>query len=386
MTRALDLRTHPDETHQELLFDALDDAEAGTEIALTADRQVNTLLIQYQNDRGRSLTWEHDEPDGDPRRLQMTKEGPLDGEMGSFDVRDLIPQRRHEALLETFETLEAGEGFVLVNDHDPKPLYHELRSMHGDSLDWEYEQEGRSEWRVRIEKTAASDASERDVVTTYDVREIPKAERHPTIHHRYGMIPEGRTLELVAPHEPRPLRQEFQRQYGDSFDWEIVEQSPGYCRVHVTKRAEVGEGSEAVSGESAAGGCEHGANAHGADTDEIEQTAATDSETKQTAANESETNTDDSIAITEELDVRDLPPAKRHELIFESYAELDGGEGFVLVNDHDPKPLYHQFDAEAGPQFRWEYRQRDDGEFRVLIGKSGTVEGEVSDEELEAPF
>jgi uncharacterized protein (DUF2249 family) len=73
-------------------------------------------------------------------------------------------------------------------------------------------------------------------------------------------------------------------------------------------------------------------------------------------------------------------------LIFETYAELDGGEGFVLVNDHDPKPLYHQFDAEAGPQFRWEYRQRDDGEFRVLIGKSGTVEGEASDEELEAPF
>jgi uncharacterized protein (DUF2249 family) len=72
-------------------------------------------------------------------------------------------------------------------------------------------------------------------------------------------------------------------------------------------------------------------------------------------------------------------------LIFETYTELDGGEGFVLVNDHDPKPLYHQFDAEAGPQFRWEYRQRDHGEFRVLIGKRETV-GEETDDGLEAPL
>jgi uncharacterized protein (DUF2249 family) len=217
MTRELDVRDHSDETQQELLFDALDDTEMGAEIALTADRQVNTLLVQYQNDRGRSLAWEHDEPDGDPRRLQVTKGEPLDGEMGSFDVRDLIPQRRHEALLETFETLDTGEGFVLVNDHDPKPLYHELRSMHG-----------------------------------------------------------------------------------DTFDWEIVEQSPGYCRVHVTNRADGGADSEAVSGESAVGGCEHGA--HGAAIDEIEQTEAADSEAEQMAANESETNADDSIAVTEELD------------------------------------------------------------------------------------
>ncbi|WP_353633373.1 DUF2249 domain-containing protein (plasmid) [Halobacterium sp. NMX12-1] len=32
----------------------------------------------------------------------------------------------------------AGEGFVLVNDHDPKLLYHELQSMDGDMVDWEY--------------------------------------------------------------------------------------------------------------------------------------------------------------------------------------------------------------------------------------------------------
>jgi len=53
-----------------------------------------------------------------------------------------------------------------------------------------------------------------------------------------------------------------------------------------------------------------------------------------------------------------------------SYANLDDREGFVLVNDHDPKPLYHQFDAEEGPEFTWKYYQKDPGEFRVLIGKA----------------
>lgn len=42
----------------------------------------------------------------------------------------------------------------------------------------------------------------------------------------------------------------------------------------------------------------------------------------------------------------------------------------INVKDHDLKPLYHQFDAEAGPEFHWEYRKRDSGEFRVLIGKA----------------
>jgi uncharacterized protein (DUF2249 family) len=90
---------------------------------------------------------------------------------------------------------------------------------------------------------------------------------------------------------------------------------------------------------------------------------------------------------TTELDVRDLPPAQRHERIFEAYADLDDGEGFTLVNDHDPKPLYHQFDAEAGPEFYWEYRKRDPGEFRVLIGKAeSSGDGPAVSEDPNAPF
>ena len=50
--------------------------------------------------------------------------------------------------------------------------------------------------------------------------------------------------------------------------------------------------------------------------------------------------------MTRQLDVRPEPPARRHELIFQTWGSLDVGEAFELVNDHDPKPLYYQFAAE----------------------------------------
>lgn len=69
------------------------------------------------------------------------------------------------------------------------------------------------------------------------------------------------------------------------------------------------------------------------------------------------------------LDVRALPPARRHSLIFESYRNLGQGESFVLVNDHDPKPLYYQFSAEHEGQFTWAYEEQGPEVWRVRIGK-----------------
>ena len=47
------------------------------------------------------------------------------------------------------------------------------------------------------------------------------------------------------------------------------------------------------------------------------------------------------------LDVRDLPPAKRHPEIHEAFDALDPGEALELVNDHEPKPLFYEFQAEV---------------------------------------
>ena len=59
-----------------------------------------------------------------------------------------------------------------------------------------------------------------------------------------------------------------------------------------------------------------------------------------------------------ELDVRSEPPARRHELIFDTYHDLQPGTAFVLVNDHDPKPLRYQFEAEHAGAFTWDYLEQ----------------------------
>jgi len=70
-----------------------------------------------------------------------------------------------------------------------------------------------------------------------------------------------------------------------------------------------------------------------------------------------------------QLDVCSEVPARRHQLIFETYHGLGNGEAFVLINDHDPKPLYYQFDAEHQGQFTWEYLEEGPERWRVRIGK-----------------
>lgn len=71
------------------------------------------------------------------------------------------------------------------------------------------------------------------------------------------------------------------------------------------------------------------------------------------------------------IDVRDMVPRERHPLIFRTFDELAAGESFELINDHDPKPLYYQFQAERPDQLDWEYLEQGPETWRVKISRSG---------------
>ena len=75
------------------------------------------------------------------------------------------------------------------------------------------------------------------------------------------------------------------------------------------------------------------------------------------------------MAETATLDVRQTPPAQRHPLIFQTFEALKPGEAFILVNDHDPKPLYYQFKFEREGQFSWDYVESGPAVWRVRIGR-----------------
>jgi len=357
MHSTVDVRDTDREQRRERVFDRLDDADAGDTVAVTADRDVHPTLAQYAIARDAALDRSYEQTGPDDWEVHVTKRPPAEADDPyAFDVRNLPPARRHAVLTDTFDVLDPGESFVLVNDHDPEPLFHELRSTHGDVVGWSYESDADGEWRVEISKTGESEAAADEAATaTFDVRDIPKPDRHPTIHHRFGNLGAGDALDIVAPHEPEPLRREFRQQYGDGFEWEVREREPREVHVRITKTPDCGT--------------------------EREKGASDESDDADTSA-----DTED-LTVVEELDVRDRPPAERHEAIFDAYADLEAGESFVLVNDHDPKPLYHQFEAEAGPEFRWAYRARDPGEFRVLVGRADGDDPQSSPpEDVEAPF
>jgi len=75
------------------------------------------------------------------------------------------------------------------------------------------------------------------------------------------------------------------------------------------------------------------------------------------------------VMSVNEVDVRALVPMKRHEKIFELVNELAPGASFVLINDHDPKPLHYQLEAEYPQQFTWTYLERGPLVWRVEIGR-----------------
>lgn len=243
----------------------------------------------------------------------------------TLDVRVLVPIERHKKLLKMFRELPIGRSFVFINDHDPMPLFYEFRSAHGDVVGWDYLQRGGTDWRVKVTRLEASKGrGDSGVATLMDLRKVDGKARKYVISHRYGMMEEGDTMEILAAEEPADIRELLGKQAPGQFAWELKKSEPGEVVVHVTKKS-----------------------------------------AKATAAA--------SIAVVKDFDVRPYPPAQRHDLVFGAFDELQPGQAFVFTNDHDPKPLYYQFKAESQAEFTWEYLEKGPEVWRVAIGKVGAA-------------
>jgi uncharacterized protein (DUF2249 family)/quercetin dioxygenase-like cupin family protein len=74
-------------------------------------------------------------------------------------------------------------------------------------------------------------------------------------------------------------------------------------------------------------------------------------------------------AQDDEIDIRAIPRAQRHPLIFAKFDSLAVGCSFRLLNDHDPVPLNQQFESFRHGQAAWEYLERGPNIFRIRITK-----------------
>ncbi|MCG2595818.1 DUF2249 domain-containing protein [Ramlibacter sp. XY19] len=80
-------------------------------------------------------------------------------------------------------------------------------------------------------------------------------------------------------------------------------------------------------------------------------------------------------ATAPRIDVRAIPPRERHPLIFSTFQALATGQALELVNDHDPRPLYYQFNAQVPGEFSWDYLQNGPDLWRVAITRTGDAQG-----------
>ncbi len=164
-----------------------------------------------------------------------------------LDVRDLPPARRHEAIFAAYHALAPGTGFVLVNDHDPKPLRYQFEAEHAGQFTWDYRQAGPQTWRVRIGRPLTATPSRAGETggagsdgkdgggqePDLDVRQLPHGQRHDAIFTAYRAVKPGRGFVLVSDHDPLPLRYQFEAQYRGQFTWDYVEAGPGTWRVRI---------------------------------------------------------------------------------------------------------------------------------------------------------
>jgi len=82
------------------------------------------------------------------------------------------------------------------------------------------------------------------------------------------------------------------------------------------------------------------------------------------------TNTAENVLTADKvLDVRPLPCSIKHGLIIKQWLALPVGDHFILLNDHDPVPLYYQFAAQWPNAFSWQHLIKGPEEFRVQITK-----------------
>jgi uncharacterized protein (DUF2249 family) len=103
-----------------------------------------------------------------------------------LDVTGVPPKFRHPMIFEMFDSLPVGSGFVLVNDHDPKPLFYQFQHERPGAVGWRYLEDGPDTWRVEISKRPTDAVSRVDAGETVDAvrRRSPQTD---AVFERFGI-------------------------------------------------------------------------------------------------------------------------------------------------------------------------------------------------------
>lgn len=166
--------------------------------------------------------------------------------MTELYVPSLPPQQKHPTVFEKFDALQNGESFLLINDHDPIPLYYEMKAERGDVFSWEKLENGPETWKVAITKKGGAGITEtvpteqpaewtNDKKFVLNVTLIEPKLKHPTIFKHFDALQQGAAFQILNDHDPKPLYYQLIAERGDTFSWEYLENGPQRWQVQITK-------------------------------------------------------------------------------------------------------------------------------------------------------
>jgi len=166
--------------------------------------------------------------------------------MESLFVPSLQPALKHPTILKKFDDLKSGEAFLLINDHDPIPLYYEMKAEKGEIFEWKKLEDGPEVWKVEIRKTGSSsptvgaishtsESTKENQVSVLNVTLIEPRLKHPTIFKHFDALKEGEAFQILNDHDPKPLYYQLLGERGNIFTWSYLEQGPQWWKVLIKK-------------------------------------------------------------------------------------------------------------------------------------------------------
>jgi uncharacterized protein (DUF2249 family) len=256
-----------------------------------------------------------------------------------FDVRDIPCRVKHAQIFQRWADLPVGGHFVLVNDHDPVPLYYQFDAQFPGAFEWEYLVRGPEEFHVKITRLAAtpvagpaprSTCGAVDPQRVFDVRPISPRVKHTQIFQRWLDLPVGDYFVLLNDHDPVPLRYQFEAQFPEAFSWEYLETGPDEFLVKIVKLA-------AVSMPGAA---------------------------PRPVAPKPVTSTNGDV---EQIDARGLEPPEPLIRILVALEALPAGKRLRAVTDREPCHLFGEAEQRG---FRHDCNEQPDGSWVTLLERA----------------
>jgi regulator of cell morphogenesis and NO signaling len=238
------------------IFLRFDELVSGESLTLYNDHDPIPLYYQLIDQRGKIFDWQYLEEGPELWKIKITKiTENKKAEISSFAAKENIlnvtmlePRLKHPTIFQRFDDLKPGETLILHNDHDPKPLYYQLKMNLGDIFTWEYLEQGPELFRIKITKNPLEEKATETKTKTDNILNVTEIEprlKHPTIFARFDALKPGESLTIHNDHDPKPLYYQLLGERGNIFVWEYLEQGPKLWRVKMTKRTE-GEADETL--------------------------------------------------------------------------------------------------------------------------------------------